>query len=344
MMNNYGMYATKNRSVLSIFKNVYEYPLPSDFADIINLTVRGEKMNYDKLTPSEFWRRLDRNTISIDTIKGSRFLLVNRPSAGLEQRIHDMDSLTTNGTWAVVAGTDAANISTDTVNKVQGSASISFDIDVSNSGNDYAAIANSTLTAINLTAYQNKGTVFASIYLPNATYISGFTLRFGSDSSNYRSISVTSTFDGRDFTAGRNIVGFKWTDGTDTGSPSYAAVDYTYIQATYSSSQTDMTGILIDDLVIRTPEVLELHYYSNTFFKDVSGTPKITISAGDDETLTAYEDDDVFYYWALADSQLIKQRTEEYQLAKKDFDTFLASIKHRYMSERKMEKAYYYRR
>jgi len=344
LINRHGIYATKNRAEIDIFKDVYEYPLPSDFHDAIELANPGTPTRTSRRTPVEFWKQLknERNTIAVDTILGDRFLLVNRSSAGSSSRLHDMVSLTDNGTWAAAASTDATNLTADTVNKKLGGASINFDLDVSNSVNDYAAIENSTMTAVDLSGHANKGTLFVWAYIPDSTNVTGFTARWGNDTSNYYEVAITTAYNGRTLRDGWNRLGFAWAGATETGTVTDTAIDYAYLQVTYGASQTDDTDFRFDDISMKSPESMELHYYSTHFVKDSSGVTKTTFSDVSDETLFEDEDDDIFFYWALADAQLIKQTFEERADSKESFNEMLSFLKSRYASERKRESYKYY--
>lgn len=342
LMNRHGVHATKNRSVIKIFPDVCEYPLPSDFHDLITVSRRGEPVKFTMQTPVEFWLRLNQssNTLGIDTILGDRYLLCNYPSAGSSTLIHDCDSVTSNGTWSV--GDDAENLTADSVNKQAGSASLSFDIDVSDSGNDYASIVNSTLNSVDLSAHTDKGTLFMWVYLPTITNLVSVTTRWGNDASNYYSVTETDQFNGQALRVGWNRLGFAWSGATETGAVTDTAIDYFYTRFTYSASFTDSTGFKVDDIKMESPEDMELFYYSNSFVETSGGVAQQVFENNDDVTLLADEDDDILLWWALSEASWIKEKFNERAEAKKEFEDLLSRFKARYPSERKRATARYY--
>lgn len=346
MVNEHGMYASKNRSDISVFPTVYEYPLPSDFHDIINIqTPVTQGRDYRKTTPREFYARFQDidDVMAIDTIKGTRFLLLKDASIGASQVMNDCDSLTASGTWAVEASTDSANLTADSTNKKVGSASLNFDITVAQSGQNYGAIQNSTMTARDLTSYQNLGTFFVWVYIPTITNLTSFTLRWGSDTSNYYEGTVTAQHNGLAFRAGWNRLGFAWSGATTTGSPSVTAIDTLYFRVTYSASYANATDFRIDDIRVENPELMEIHYYSSSFVQNGSTSVFQQIfTQSSDQSLLADEDDDVMFYWALSDAHRILGNFEESSAALAAFNDFLKRIEGRYQSERKKEITNYY--
>lgn len=340
ILKNKNCYAAKNRSVLNIFPTVYEYPVPSDFHSFIGFLDRGNPLLFDKKrTPSDFWLRLNQEDkiVAVDTITGDRFLLAKYASGGSSALLHDCDSLTANGTWAVASGTDAENISVDALNLKVGSGSVSFDIDVSDSAFNYGAIENSTFTAVDLSDATNKGTLFVWVYMPSVTYITSALVRWGSSSANYYEQSVTAQHNGQSFVAGWNRLGFAWQGSTTTGTPVDTAIDYLYFRVVYSASQTDATGFKVDDIRVETPKQLELSYYSTRMVESAAGVLQDDFQANTDVSLLADEDADTIFYYTLMDSLWVYQRWEEMGEAKKRYEESLKALKSRNASEHKRE-------
>lgn len=350
LINDHGIYATKNRSVIDIFPSVYEYPAPSDFHDLITVYDRGTPIKFVKKTPSEFWLRLNQEDrmLGVDTVYGTRFLLVKHQGAGSSAVLHTCDSLTSNGTWAAdTSGSDATNLTIDSVTKKEGAASLNFDFSVSQSGNDFAAISNSTLTAVNLSSMEDLGTLFMWVFMPSITNISSVLVRWGSDSSNYWEKSVTTQHTGQSFVVGWNRLGFAWSSATETSSPSASAIDFLYVRIVYSASQANATDFRIDDIRMELPQSMEFSYYSTSFVRDSDNTLQDVFDTsatpdGDDATILDDADDDFLYHYALAESLEIK---ENYGAADREMEKAkeaLARMKERYMSERKREVVRYY--
>jgi len=290
------------------------------------------------------WLRLNSedNIFSVDTILGDRFLLVKRSGAGASKLVHDMSTLTGNGTWAAAGSSDATNLTADTVTKKLGNASINFDIDVSASGNDYAAIENSTMTAVDLSSMADAGVLFFWVYIPDVTNVTSVLARWGSGSGDYYENSVTTSYNGQSFRNGWNRVGIAWEGSTATGTPVDTAIDFLHLRVVYSVSQADDTDLRIDEVRMETPDELEIPYYSTRFCKSTDNSLQDNFTANDDETLLEDEDDDVLFWYALADALWIKDRFTERQEALRQHEIALDKLRARYMSERKREVVRYY--
>lgn len=188
--------------------------------------------------------------------------------------VSDFDSTTAGGgTWEVDdTNSDATNLTADTVEKKQGSASLNFDVDVSQSANNRATITNSTLTTLDLSEYEDLASWLFWIYVPDVTEFSSVTLYWGSDSSNYWSATATTDIDGATFVAGWNQVKIDWADATKTSSPDEDEIDYIRIDFNYTASQGDDTDFRIDYLRIAKPERLTFHYVSWDVGENSGGT------------------------------------------------------------------------
>lgn len=343
MIKDHGIYATKNKSILDVFTGVYEYPTPSDFFDVINIQRQDSPRDYLRVKPEDFWSNFDTysEVLSVDTYRTNHSILFKTSDISAVQVINDCDSLTANGTWAAEGSTDASNVTLESVNMTEGSGAISFDVVVGGSGNDYAAVQNSTMTQVDLTDYANKGTVFIDLYIPSVTALSSITLRWGNDSSNYYSRTVTAQFNGNAFRVGVNTLGFAWSGSTETGSVTDTTIDYLNVRVTYTASYTSQTGFILDNIRVVNPYRMSLRYYSTYFVVDAAGAYATKFSAITDSTLLDNADDDVLYYYALADAYWIKESPNDRVEALRLHDVELSKLKTRYNSEKKREVSFY---
>lgn len=157
------------------------------------------------------------------------------------------------GTW--VAELDATNVTTDLDEFKTGNGSVNFDIDVSADAGNVAAITNSTFTSEDLDAFEDSGKWRIWVYLPDVTYMTSVTLRWGSSSTVYWSLVVTQDYKDEAFKDGWNLLEFDWSDSavTETGSPvtaDAAAIDYLQLRFTYSANQPDDTDFRIGSIRI----------------------------------------------------------------------------------------------
>src|SRR3990167_10449359 len=115
----------------TIHDDVYNYALPSDFKRIIDLYPQdGDRGESDYASrkyaePFDLERMYANNQLSIEGSEGTKIIRVNWRNRA-PKTLHTMDSLTSNGTWAVVA--TASGLTTNSIFKVSGSASIEFDV------------------------------------------------------------------------------------------------------------------------------------------------------------------------------------------------------------------------
>ncbi len=207
---------------------------------------------------------------------GNLFLVINHDSKYPALQVTTFDSLTANGgTWvADTTNSDATNVAIDTADGSQGTTGcLSFDVDVSQSGNNRATIYNSGLTSEDLSDDYNLSSWIIDMKFPEITYLSSVTFYWGSDSSNYYSVTQTTNYDGTAFTADfLNTLKFNWLGATVTGTPDKTAIDYIRIDVNYTASQADATSYKLDNLRLVRPETLTLHYTSWNVGTNSGGT------------------------------------------------------------------------
>jgi hypothetical protein len=200
--------------------------------------------------------------------------------------IDRLSSLTADGTWS--ASDDAVSLAADTNEFERGSGSLKFNIDVSNSANNYATIANTTKTAQNFTQKEDRSYLTLDFYSPT-TSITSIELRWGSDSSNYWTKTETAPIDTASFQTGWNLMAFSWQDATQTGSPDVENVDTYLIRINYAASLTDQTNARISYLTIDDRTQLDMEYFSQHMVKDTNGTYQSRFEASTDELLAPDE-------------------------------------------------------
>lgn len=178
------------------------------------------------------------------------------------QQISSLDSFTADGgTWAVDSTTsDATNLTLDTVEFKEGSASFNFDVSVAQSGNNRATVQNSTLTSKDLSAQVDLASWIFWVYLPDVSTFSSVSLFWGSSTSNYWSATATTDLNGNAFIAGWNRIRLDWGAATATGTPSASAITYIRFDFNYTGAQANDTDFRIDDLKLVIPETLTFYY------------------------------------------------------------------------------------
>lgn len=341
----YGIHSLRNKAVLEVYPYIYEYAAETDFYDPINIQRRsGVSLDFDRVTPAEFWkyRNYTDMKLAVTARLGTTFLLVDYDKASEFKRIHALNDLTENGTWSAAASTDATNLTEDGRIFTQGNSSINFDIDVSASVNNYAAIENSDFTSVDLSGFVNNGKLFVDVFLPDSSNITGITLRWGSDASNYWEGSTTTQQNGLSPEDGWNTFGVLWEDATETGTVDEENIDYAYVQIDYSASQTDETDIRVDNLRIANATAFDIDYYSTYAVQASDGTRKTDLEDGDDSTIFEEIIDDYIMYKVLSEAFAQRSLDNDEAKANQRAEQALGVALGRHMSDRKREKRRYY--
>ena len=162
--------------------------------------------------------------------------------------LHAMDTYDGDGTWA---GTnDATTVATDASTYKEGTGSVSFTVDVSNSTSNKATLTNSTFTSVDISSNDlNDGGIILWAYLTDATEIRSFEVLFGSDSSNYYSAkSYAKDVQGFNYKDGWNRIFIPTINRRTTGTPDMTAVDYLQVNIEFDSSEADQTSCRIDNI------------------------------------------------------------------------------------------------
>jgi hypothetical protein len=282
--------STKRTSSLApgIYNQVTTYPAPADLKDdaIVDIRKQYDRVEEFNLTTAEnFDRRksYDKSSIAVDDRDGVKVLNIATELNTDETTINACDSLTGNGTF--VAADDASNITLDTYNKVNGSASIKYDL---GTGAILATITNSTMTAVDLTEYNNRE-IFVWQYIPLTTLLTSFTIRWGTGASDYWTATATTTADGLAFKVGWNLLRFSWPT-TDTGTPDITAVNYFQLRINKTALMAASNDWRTDFIVARAGDIHDVIYYSRYFWTTAAGV-YIPDSTADTDLLVADEED-----------------------------------------------------
>ena len=266
----------------TIHDDIYNYALPSDFKDILDLYPQDNRTFLDSAPrtfakPFDLKRALQDKSISIEGSEGSKSLRVNWKSRS-GKLIHSMDSVTANGTWGASGST--TGISANSIFKVSGSASIEFNIVASGDG-----IQNTTMTAVDLTDEDEVADFFVWVYF--GTVPTSVSARWGNDlTTNYwTSVAQTTQADGTSFRVGWNLIKFPWATATETGTVAPATIDSFRITVV-SSAQNN---VRVDNIICSIGRNFDIKYYSKFIFKNSAGT-LITKPTTTSDTITLDND------------------------------------------------------
>lgn len=152
--------------------------------------------------------------------------------------------------WSVVG--DADNLQVDTLVKMEGTASLSFDILAASTPNNYAGIKNSSLIPISLENYKNVY-IETWVYIPNVTNVTGIYLDLSSDSGGVNGAKQTVAVDyqGNPLAAGFNKIRFYLDNMTPYGTGlDRSSIQFVESRIVYSAGQSDMFGCRFDSFIL----------------------------------------------------------------------------------------------
>lgn len=275
-----------------IFNQVYDYAVPVDLKGnkIIDILPQGSRNAAPGSDSREVY--LQGYNQAFDTSKAltsspEMTILFNSlvktvrlasPQLPTPTLLNSASLITANGTWS--AGGSASNLRQDFQNYVGYSSSLMFDLAASGST---GYLENSTMSSINLSQYILQLNTFLYTYLPTASAFSSVELRFGSSSSNYYSLSVSTTQENTSFSSGWNFLNYPWSSMTTVGTPD--ATKITYIRVTWNYNGTAQAGVRLNDIFSVLGLIFQMEYYSKYMFRNASGTWIETVTAADGSDL-----------------------------------------------------------
>lgn len=279
---------------LDYFDSVYYYQITTAVADYFDTNdlrrVVGE--NYQSFSnkssrelAEEIAQGFRESSYTIERANKKAYLGINHASKYPAFRASSLESLTVDGgTWeADVVNSDAFNLAVDSVDFTEGSGSLKFDIDVSQSGNNRATIFNDAYTSRDLSNSKDLASWFLDVKFPDVDDITSVTFYWGTDSSNYYSVTQTTDMNGDAFVADWNHnLQFEWLGATVTGTPDDEDIAYLRIDINYAVGQADATSFKIDNLRLIRPEPLKFYYTSWALGETSAGVDLYKFTASTD--------------------------------------------------------------
>lgn len=200
---------------------------------------------------------------AVDTQAQSQYLRLKYNGGYLQ--INPASGVTDNGTWS--GATAVSNLSTDSYGGWELPSALKFDY----SGTT-GTLTNSTMTPVDVTRFAQRSHIYFNIYLQSVTSFTSFTLKVGTDSSNYITASITTDYLGNSLRVGWNKCRIAWT-GTTTVVGTLDLTSFQYIQLTIAYSVNPATvGNLIENFFISEDVPVTLAYYSHNMAIDVSAS------------------------------------------------------------------------
>lgn len=251
----------------AIHDDIYNYSLPSDYKDMIDLIPQNDRTILDNASrvlarPFDLKKAFKNRTISVEGSEASKVLKVNWRSRAAKT-INTMNSLTANGTWSAV-GT-ASGLSANSIFRIAGSASIEFDLAATGDG-----IKNITMTVIDLTDEDQVGVFYAWVFFGTVTNVTSISAKWGNDLTTkyWTSTAQTAQADGTAFRVGWNLVAFDWSVATQTGVVAPATIDSFQITVATTGA---IANIRVDSITCSIGRYFDIKYYSKYLIKSSAG-------------------------------------------------------------------------
>jgi hypothetical protein len=272
--------STKRKARLSpnMFDDVYDYAAPSDLRGnkIIGIQKQINRSPLEQfflVEEDEFdqYKGMYPYRIAIAEANFGKILKIDGVEDSEVEVLNVCDSLTANGTFAAVGGTDMGTLSVDTFNYISDGASIKFD---TASGAATAAFEITDMTDVDLSDSDEEGSFFLWVYIPTDITIANLTnfiLRVGNSSTNYWSKTVTDNNEGSGFHTGWNLLRFDWDSATETGTVDPENFDYMRLTITKTAGQAALSNWRVDSLVYRKGEIYDTVYYSKYGWQTAAG-------------------------------------------------------------------------
>ncbi len=273
----------------AVHDDQYNYALPGDFGSLIDLMPMDNRSAWDsayrgKAGRFDLRKVQDDRVVSIEANDGQKMIRINwkgvRPIV-----LSSMDSLTDNGTWAVVAG--ATELEVDEVIKRLGVGSIAFDAAATGDG-----IQNTGLDVVDLSEYRDQSDLLVDFYLESSDDLANFnsiTAIWGNNLTTafWTGTAQTTQADGTAFRVGFNTVRIPWRTAVQTGSVDESAIDS--LKFTVNVDGT-VERIHIDNIRFSRGRAFDIKYYSKYLFKQPSTGAWLT-RPDDDDTLVVVDND-----------------------------------------------------
>lgn len=297
----------------------HEYPLPDDFKEIQEVRDGNDQIVSPVPRNVAFEGTMGYELTGLNTLyfnvvpEPGEDSTSSTPITVLANNAYDED-----GAW--VASLDATNVTTDLDVFKTGIGSVNFDLDVSLDSGNVAAIENSTFTAQDLSSYDDSGKWRIWVYLPDTTYLSNVTLRWGSSSTDYWSLVETKDYKNIALRDGWNLVEFDWASSsvTESGTPSASAIDYLQLRIAYTARQEDLTDFRIDAIYLANSYAAEQVYQVKYIYQPhqlVNEMDEVMLPPGNQGVLVDY-----------AVSKILYRKGERDTLAKSLMDGFNKTI------------------
>ncbi len=252
-----------------VHDDFYNYALPSDYKKVIDIIPEGDRQSWDRAVRNragefDLKKAIANKVISIEGSEGSKIIRINWKSRK-GKVLNTCDSLTANGTWAIVGS--ATGLVADTITKFSGRGSLRFNVPTTGGG-----IKNTTMTALDFTDEDEVAESFYAVFLgSDYANLTSITPVWGNDLTTafWTGVAQTTQADGTAFKYGWNVIKCPWGTATETGSVDPAAIDS--CQLTFQTTGA-LANVRVDNIIFSIGRTFDIKYYSKYILKNSAGT------------------------------------------------------------------------
>jgi len=210
---------------------------------------------------------------------GQPIIRVVAPFPPQSVRLDPMNAIGTSPYEWVAAGT-ASGLVKDSTDFYQSPASLRFQL-----GTGVGTLTKTLQTPDSMADYENVGVAFLAIEIPtgaDATDLTSISLKLGSDSSNYDTVTVTEGFLGA-WQAGQwLLVAFNFDGAASTGTPNWSSIQYIQVSLTASAA---FSNFRVGSLFMSLPSPAQILGQTSAIFLPVGGTDTTTRITANTDTI-----------------------------------------------------------
>ncbi len=175
-------------------------------------------------------------------------------------RLDPMNSIGTSPNEWVAAGT-ASGLIKDSTDFYQSPASLRFQL-----GTGVGTLTKTLQNSNSMADYENVGVAFLAIEVPagsDATDLTNISLKLGSDSGNYDSVTETEGFLGAWIAGQWLLVAFNFDGASSTGTPNWSSIQYVQVSLTAAAS---LSNFRVGGLFMSLPSPAQILYQSAAIY------------------------------------------------------------------------------
>lgn len=321
-------------SQIQFFNDVFKYQIPTDFASLISVGSQSLFNEDDRLiyTTEKLFRDNSNYNLALTTEKEKTFLLA-RLSGISDVKI---DNFSDDATDYTLSGDASLPVRDKT--DFKSDASLKF---TATDLTHQSVISRTLANSVDITDYIGLGVLFIALEAPVA--LPGVSIRIGTDSSNYFTLSATGQYSGASFSAGWNEIGLEMANAVETGTVD--VTDIKYYEVIVNNTSASGTYRL-NQMFLRLGKVYEIVYNSKDVIKESSavGNYQNLITTGDNEIVFDDDFEDLVLYKTLDLAGFFKEKDLDIvQRCGLDYQKAMIDFNNRYPSCEKRHGTIYYR-